>query len=533
MAKYQEAFTGKLDWAMPFQRSGGFPLDRSSMFESYADALAYAKQDLTDTRKLGATAYVGQLIVVYGNDAGVTDEHGNTTYTQEVAGYIITAVGESASLMKLAQTTASGDFAKDITALNTAVGALEKRIKDLEDKPNVTDTNTKYDFDTASTTDGAIKVTNLDDNTTKEVQVKGWDSLVNLATGRTSAFVYQNANDPKFITDAKNPNSYKVGDIIYFTDTKIPDQWVTGKLSAADNEGIWFTFANLEGEKPDLTQYLTATEIATTYATKEVVNQKAEQSALTGLQTTVEENKTAADTAFGQVNTAIQGLQTKIDNIDVTSQINAAITDLDVNSVGGQGQYIKSIKQVDGKIEATPEALPDFDGNAQGYAATAKSEAIEESKDYVDTKIGAINETDVKTFVETQIGATNSNITTNVIPRVEGLETAVGNHNTWIEAKETVIGSNTTRIGTLETNIGNLGSRVTTVENDITNLQTAVQNAGKVDSVKIHYKTNDGSTLTTQILPDENKVLNFTNGISTDWLTSGTQALILDCGNAK
>ena len=74
MAKYQEAFTGKLDWAMPFQRSGGFPLDRSSMFESYADALAYAKQDLTDTRKLGATAYVGQLIVVYGNDAGVTDE---------------------------------------------------------------------------------------------------------------------------------------------------------------------------------------------------------------------------------------------------------------------------------------------------------------------------------------------------------------------------------------------------------------------------------------------------------------------------
>ena len=43
MAQYQEAFTGKLDWAMPFQRTGAWPLDRSSMFESYEDALAYAK----------------------------------------------------------------------------------------------------------------------------------------------------------------------------------------------------------------------------------------------------------------------------------------------------------------------------------------------------------------------------------------------------------------------------------------------------------------------------------------------------------
>ena len=534
MAKYQEAFTGKLDWAMPFQRSGGFPLDRSSMFESYADALAYAKQDLTDTRKLGATAYVGQLIVVYGNDAGVTDEHGNTTYTQEVAGYIITAVGESASLMKLAQTTASGDFAKDITALNTAVGALEKRIKDLEDKPQVTDTNTQYDFDTASTTDGAIKITNLDDNTSKEVQIKGWDSLVNLATGRTSAFVYQNANDPRFITDAKNPDAYKVGDIIYFTDTKIADMWVTSKLSAADNEGIWFTFANLEGEKPDLSQYLTANEISITYATKETVNQKADQSTVTDLQTTVSENKTESDNAFIEVNKKLgtvkvdsQGnpisLQSQIDNIDVTTQITNAITDLDVNSVGGQGQYIKSIKQVDGKIEATPEALPDFDGNAQGYAAAAKSEAVGEAKGYVDEKIGAINEADVKTFVETQIGAINTNIATNVTPKLQGLETTVGNHTTWIESKEAVIGNNTTRISTLETNVGNLGSRVTTTENNIATLQTAVQNAGKVNSVKIHYKNSDGtSTITTEILPDENKVLNFTNGISTDWLTTGT-----------
>ena len=32
----------KLDWAMSFQRTGTFPLDRSSMFSSKADAENYA-----------------------------------------------------------------------------------------------------------------------------------------------------------------------------------------------------------------------------------------------------------------------------------------------------------------------------------------------------------------------------------------------------------------------------------------------------------------------------------------------------------
>ena len=39
MANYIEDFNSKLDWAMPFQRTGKFPLDRSSMFDSYEDAV--------------------------------------------------------------------------------------------------------------------------------------------------------------------------------------------------------------------------------------------------------------------------------------------------------------------------------------------------------------------------------------------------------------------------------------------------------------------------------------------------------------
>lgn len=61
----------KLDWAMPFQRTGAFPLDRSSVFSSYDDAVKYAAGAGDDDRGLGGTSYVGQTISVY-NDGSVT-----------------------------------------------------------------------------------------------------------------------------------------------------------------------------------------------------------------------------------------------------------------------------------------------------------------------------------------------------------------------------------------------------------------------------------------------------------------------------
>lgn len=56
--------TSKLDWAFPFQRTGAFPLDRSSLFSSYEDAELYA-QGGADERGLSGSSYVGQTIAVY------------------------------------------------------------------------------------------------------------------------------------------------------------------------------------------------------------------------------------------------------------------------------------------------------------------------------------------------------------------------------------------------------------------------------------------------------------------------------------
>lgn len=53
------------DWAVTFNRKAATPLDRSSLFSSYADALAYAQGNGSDSRGLGTTAYVGQIVSVY------------------------------------------------------------------------------------------------------------------------------------------------------------------------------------------------------------------------------------------------------------------------------------------------------------------------------------------------------------------------------------------------------------------------------------------------------------------------------------
>lgn len=115
MAEYIENVIGqtsKLDWAFPFQRTGAFPLDRSVLFSSLADATAYAKGDGTDERALGGTSYVGQII-------SVLDE-------SEVAAYVIT---KARGLMKLAATTASGDLAADVAELQGKLEALTSNIE--------------------------------------------------------------------------------------------------------------------------------------------------------------------------------------------------------------------------------------------------------------------------------------------------------------------------------------------------------------------------------------------------------------------
>lgn len=71
MAKiYDIQDINKLDWAMPFQRTSAYPLDRTLLFDSIEDAKKYAKGLSTnpDKRGLQGTSYVGQIISVVENN---------------------------------------------------------------------------------------------------------------------------------------------------------------------------------------------------------------------------------------------------------------------------------------------------------------------------------------------------------------------------------------------------------------------------------------------------------------------------------
>lgn len=56
------------DITRSFQRVFNFPLDRSTIFDTYQDAENYAKGDGSDSRKLGKTVYPGQVISVVNTD---------------------------------------------------------------------------------------------------------------------------------------------------------------------------------------------------------------------------------------------------------------------------------------------------------------------------------------------------------------------------------------------------------------------------------------------------------------------------------
>lgn len=70
MASYIEQFKSKMNWANTLERTDAFPLDRTSIWASYSDALKYAKADEKhpDARGLYGLSYIGQLLAVFEND---------------------------------------------------------------------------------------------------------------------------------------------------------------------------------------------------------------------------------------------------------------------------------------------------------------------------------------------------------------------------------------------------------------------------------------------------------------------------------
>ena len=100
---------------MNIKRGNPIPLDTTAVW--------YDKTEMETYAQSGATAYVGQILTFYG-DVPV----GDTGTTKKVCeAYMITS--ETGTLVKLAQTTASGDLATDVANLQTAVADCLRSIE--------------------------------------------------------------------------------------------------------------------------------------------------------------------------------------------------------------------------------------------------------------------------------------------------------------------------------------------------------------------------------------------------------------------
>ena len=210
-------------------------------------------------------------------------------------------------------------------------------------------------------------------------------------TDGNGAAIYTHGEYFGDVKDALTALQTKLNELKYFS--KISDGTNIAEVSVNNGGTI-----SIEGEDPAVTTKIdpTGIKIGLSDAFKKAVNEdlpaaaaaakKAGEDAAAAVDAKLGEKGAAAAsgsdaTAFGRIKnleTIVAGLTGEeggeVESVD--AKITKAINDLNVNEISGD--YIKSVKQVDGKIEAT---VGTFNFDEAGAAATAKSEVIGASDD--------------------------------------------------------------------------------------------------------------------------------------------------------
>lgn len=401
---------------MPFQRTGAFPLDRTGIFSSLDDAKLYATKG-KDLRGLSGTSYIGQIIVVYENDT--------------VSAYIIANQTDSDNcLMKLAQSSASGDIAEDVAnlktqvsniqasvgELQTTVGGHTTTIADIEGRLQTIEGLPEITYEIApGAAEGQIQLICKHDGvaygTPINAKVNGWDTLVAIANGHTRIYVYKNKSDEQYVAALASNTSFKVGDMILFKDANISDQWVTKVLETAV-EGNCYEFEEIDIDTPDLANYYTKDEVDAAIAAG--VAAKANQSALDSAIERIAANETAiagkaAQTEVDTLKQTVADLDTTVQGLPTTESVDGAIQTAlsgleNAGTEAGGNKYVTKVTQTNGKVEAQYAELPD-------YSAVYETKgAAEEVKTALETKIGDVGDGSVQEYVDDQVSTVDAKV---------------------------------------------------------------------------------------------------------------------------
>lgn len=519
----------KLDLAVPIQRTGAFPIDKSSIFESYEDALAYAQHNGTDSRKLGKSSYIGQYIAAYKDD--------------KICAYIIVAIGENAKIQKLLQIDADKDVEQDIQNLSAVLLQLEERLAKLESREEVVDTNTTYAFDTAADKDGAIRVVSTDiygNTESQEVRVKGWEHLVAIAAGRNRVFVYDNKNDTKYLLDTKTPDTYRIGDFIYYRDLNIQDEWISKTSEDADEHGLYCEFSPLEFELPDLQGYLTEesaevlyVKIADLNAIKNALNARINENV------NKIENKADKETVNNiesALTKSIEELTEQVNSIDVDKQVNEKFALLSVENVGGEeDSYIKSIEQVGGKVIAESAKLYNYSEDIQkaeeSAIAKAEQKTLEEAEKlcdkikekYEDLSQLIINLQSYVNVVKESLTTDSENKNTNLLQKLQSLEAEHVEIDDKLVSMQSTVTESQATVKKSEEIVNKFNSTLTQNSNKLINIDSKlaeINNRAEKNVIESILVCGVEQSI-------EDKKLNITE-ISTDALRQGADKIILN-----
>ena len=303
----------KWDVGVAINRTNPVPLDANEIFESIAtmetyiksNALAYPGQIVV---VLGETETAAYLVNAVGGEGKGYSKLAATTGSGDVGEELTKLAARVAvvegyftegGIAKKATADAAGNVIADTYATVTALGGVqttaEKGVSDAAVAISAADA-AKEAADAkvgavslaSGAANGTVKLTV--DGVDTEVAVKGLGSaaytaadaydaagkaqelvsahnvsaeahadirqsvtaLAEKVSGRATGYVFANKQDAKYVEAIGKAGSFVIGDTIYFTDVNVPDEWVT----AVNAEAPFYTFQNIETEKPDLDGYV-------------------------------------------------------------------------------------------------------------------------------------------------------------------------------------------------------------------------------------------------------------------------------------
>lgn len=287
--------------ALSMKRTGALPLDLSSLFASKADADLYAAGG-KDSRGMGATAYVGQIVSVVENNVV-------TAYTVEANG-TLKALG--------------GDVAADLADITSKINAL--LAGDHEGIDSLADIKAKFDsLKDLVVESGVVRVPTEEELTADSTLVSGDLYIV---------LTIKNSNDKLYIPAKALVDVYTSGDDYI----KVANNQITVDLTKVEEQLVADEFA----KKTDIT------DITATLATQESLN---------SVKTTAEAASAKADANEGKIGTLVTTVgDSESGLVKSVADLTADLSTYKVKDVDETASNGVALSLTDGKVGISVDA---------------------------------------------------------------------------------------------------------------------------------------------------------------------------------